>query len=52
LGETCNLALQKPDLLAKLRGFSEQASMPLSEGEIYNKALVDKGRHLKLPQKP
>jgi arylsulfatase A-like enzyme len=52
LGETHNLAEQRPEILAKMKAYAEQAHTPLRPGDIYDKALVDKDRRLKLPERP
>ncbi len=49
VGETRNLAGENPSMLAKLQGFAAQAHVPFQTGEIYDRALVEKDRTLKLP---
>jgi hypothetical protein len=50
LGEMHNLAEQRPDVMAKLMAYAKEAHTPLSPGVVYDRALVDKDRRLKLPQ--
>jgi arylsulfatase A-like enzyme len=45
ISETKNLASQRGDLLAKLKGYAETAHTPDQIGEVYDRALVEKDRN-------
>ena len=53
IGETTDVAAQNPDVLAKLRAFAAQAHRSMPQGEVYDRALVEKDRnYLGKPARP
>jgi len=45
ISETTNVAGQHPDVLAQLKAFATEAHRPMPQGEIYNRALLEKDRN-------
>lgn len=45
IGETHDVAADHPDVLAKMKAFALEAHRPMPQGEVYDRALVEKDRN-------
>jgi arylsulfatase A-like enzyme len=53
ISETTDVAAEHPDVLAQMTAFAAQAHRPMPQGEIYDRALVEKDRnYLGKPAQP
>ena len=45
ISETTSVAAQRPEVLAQLKAFAAEAHRPMPQGEIYDRALLEKDRN-------